>query len=73
MGITKDEGTGSIGKSFTGFIKVFFGGVNYFDATRALLCNIEGEYHDKYQRCPVIFGFDRHTNHRTYAKSKGKF
>jgi hypothetical protein len=40
VGITKNEGTGSIGKSFTGFIKVFFGGVNCFDG-RALVCNIE--------------------------------
>ncbi|AYA70108.1 hypothetical protein CDG62_18360 [Acinetobacter sp. WCHA55] len=71
MEITKVEGTESIGKSYTGFIKVFFLGVNCCDG-RVLLCNI-GEYHDKYQRCPVIFGFDRHANHRTYAKSKGKF
>lgn len=48
MGIIKDEGIGLIGKFFIGFIKVFFGGVNYFDVIRVLFCNIEGEYYDKY-------------------------
>ena len=72
VGITKDEATRLISQSYADFITVYLKILNYSDA-RALLCNIEGEYHDKYQRCPVIFGFDRHANHRTYAKSKGKF
>ena len=64
VGITKDEATRLISQSYADFITVYLKILNYSDV-RALLCNIEGEYHDKYQRCPVIFGFDRHANHRT--------
>ena len=72
VGITKDEATRLIGQSYADFITVYLKILDYSDA-RALLCNIDGGIPYKYQRCPVIFGFDRHANHRTYAKSKGKF
>ena len=72
VGITKDEATRLISQSYADFITVYLKILNYSDA-RALLCNIDGGIPYKYQRCPVIFGFDRHANHRTYAKSKGKF
>ena len=72
VGITKDEATRLISQSYADFITVYLKILNYSDA-RALLCNIEAGIPYKYQRCPVIFGFDRHANHRTYAKSKGKF
>ena len=42
VGITKDEGTRLIGQSYADFITVYLKILDYSDATRALLCNIEG-------------------------------
>ena len=54
MGITKDEGMRLIGQSYADFITVYLKILDYSDA-RALLCNIEGEYHDKYHGIPPLY------------------
>ena len=54
VGITKDEATRLISQSYADFITVYLKILNYSDA-RALLCNIEGEYHDIYHGIPPLY------------------